>query len=84
MFLKFRKFHRKAPVLESVFDKCAGLLTLFFTEDLLWLAGSKLFGNDFVDFSHENTSFRILEALLWLHLIYFLTTIAFWFVMGTL
>ena len=48
-------------MLESVFDKCAGLLTLFFTEDLLWLAGSKLFGNDFVDFSHENTSFRILE-----------------------
>ena len=84
MFLKFRKFHRKTPVLESVFDKCAGLLTLFFTDDLLWLAGSKLFGNDFFDFSNENNSFRILEALLWLQLIYFLTKIAFWSVMGTL
>ena len=33
---------------------------------------------DFVDISYENASFGILEHSLWLQLIYFLTTIAFW------
>ena len=33
---KFRKFHRKTPVLEYLFDKVPGLNT-FFTEHLQWL-----------------------------------------------
>ena len=36
--------------------------------------------NNLVNISKENASIRILEALLWLQLIYFLITIAFWFV----
>ena len=35
---------------------------------------------DFVDISYENASFYILEGSLWLKLIYFLTTVAFWLV----
>ena len=36
---KFRKFHRKTPVLESLFNKVAGRprRTPFFTEYLRWL-----------------------------------------------
>ena len=39
-----------------------------------------LFCKEFVNISHENASFRTLEDFIWLQLIYFLTTIAFWFV----
>ena len=38
----------------------------------------ELFCTDFVDISYENASFSILEDSIWLKLIYFLTTIAFW------
>ena len=34
----------------------------------------KVFCKDFVDISHENASFLILEDSLWLQRIYFLTT----------
>ena len=34
----------------------------------------EVFCKDFVDISHENASFLILEDSLWLQLIYFLTT----------
>ena len=48
MFLKIRKFHRKTPVLESLFNQDAGFQvfsckiceifrTMFFTEHLQWL-----------------------------------------------
>ena len=47
VFLKFSKFLRKAPVLES------------------------LFISDFINISYENSSFHIIEALLWLQCIYF-------------
>ena len=33
---------------------------------------------EFVDISYENASFGIQENSIWLQLIYFLTTIAFW------
>ena len=33
---------------------------------------------EFVDISYENASFGIQEDSIWLQLIYFLTTIAFW------
>ena len=33
---------------------------------------------DFVDISNGNASFRILQDSIWLQVIYFLTTIAFW------
>ena len=42
------------------------------------MAVSEEFCEDFVDISYENASCRILEALLWLQLIYFLITAAFW------
>ena len=34
----------------------------------------------FVDISYENASFGVLEDFVWLDLIYFLTTIAFWLI----
>ena len=48
-------------------------------EHLPWMAASEVFCKDFVDINYDNTSFRILEALLWFKLFYFPTTIAFWF-----
>ena len=39
----------------------------------------EVFCKDFVDISYENASFGILEDSIWLQLIYFLTTITFWF-----
>ena len=43
------------------------------------LLSLEVFCKDFVDNSYENASFGILEDSIWLQLIYFLTTIAFWF-----
>ena len=40
----------------------------------------EVFCKDPNDFSYENALFLVLEDSIWLHLIYFLTVIAFWFV----
>ena len=41
---------------------------------------STVFCKDCVDISYENGSFGVLEDSIWLDLIYFLTTIAFWLI----
>ena len=53
------------------------LRTNFLTQHLRWVVASAVFCKDFVDISRKNTSYRILEALIWLQLIYFLITNAF-------
>ena len=40
----------------------------------------EVFCKEFLDISNENTSFLMLEDLMWLQLMYFLTMIAFWLV----
>ena len=50
-------------------------------EDYLQTAASaswSILYKEFVDISYENASFGIQEDSMWLQLIYFLTTIAFW------
>ena len=51
------------------------------SEKLIKIAeDDKVFRKDFVDITYENASFSKQEAYIWLQLIYFLNTIAFWFV----
>ena len=49
-------------------------------ENTVLITPLEVFCKDFVDINNENASFLILEDSLWLQLIYFLKTIAFWFV----
>ena len=49
------------------------LRTPFFKEHLRWVVASEVFCKDFVDTSYENVSCRILEALLWLQLMFLIT-----------
>ena len=85
-FVIRRLQHRYFPVKFAKFIKTPFLPQ----EHLQWPAATEAFYKDFVDISYENFSCGIQEALLWMHLIYFLITIIFWFVkyvfrsMGTL
>ena len=46
----------------------------------LLLLSLEVFCEDFVDISYEIASYRILQDSIWLQVIYFLTTVAIWFV----
>ena len=73
--------------MESLSDKVADLKAcniikknIYFEDHLQTTASASwsILYKEFVDISYENASFGIQEDSIWLQLIYFLTTIAFW------